>query len=80
MRDLASTTLEVLSIIVQLTWLVIKTSFPVEQAVKEMWAGLGYYSRAQRLWEGARKVKLDLVMIFISYEYLNTKPISTLVR
>ena len=26
------------------------------QEVREMWAGLGYYSRGQRLWEGAKKV------------------------
>lgn len=26
------------------------------QEVREMWAGLGYYSRGHRLWEGAKKV------------------------
>ncbi len=28
--------------------------------VNKVWAGLGYYSRARRLWEGARKVVKDL--------------------
>ena len=27
-----------------------------------MWSGLGYYSRGQRLWEGARKVAMDSVV------------------
>ncbi len=29
---------------------------PCMQDVREMWAGLGYYSRGQRLLEGAKKV------------------------
>ena len=28
--------------------------------VNQMWAGLGYYSRGKRLWEGAKKVVADL--------------------
>jgi len=28
--------------------------------VNRVWSGLGYYSRARRLWEGAQKVQKDL--------------------
>eukprot|EP00731_Ephydatia_muelleri_P030432 Em0021g955a len=30
------------------------------EEVREMWAGLGYYSRGHRLWEGAKKVVEEL--------------------
>lgn len=33
---------------------------PVLQEVNEMWAGLGYYSRGHRLWDGAKKVMVGL--------------------
>ena len=53
--------------IVRYDWLLAMLRFVINdvimsgQEVMEMWTGLGYYSRAQRLWEGAQKV----IMIFI---------------
>ena len=29
------------------------------EEVNQMWSGLGYYSRGKRLWEGAKKGKID---------------------
>ena len=36
---------------------------PSQQEVNSTWSGLGYYSRGQRLWEGARKVCMNVTYI-----------------
>ena len=38
-----------------------------QEEVHESWAGLGYYSRASRLREGAIKVNNDIIYIIISH-------------
>ena len=37
------------------------------EEVNEMWSGLGYYSRAKRLQEGAKKVRITLVCLLVLF-------------